>query len=158
MLFSALLEEYKSETQLYKFQKLYKLANLIYIELLRSYLPGKIESRNHNYLTKIRELQELVEINFRELKTAKDYAALMNVSDKHLNRMSNEILNKTVSDLITGRIMLEAKRMLAYSTYTANEIAADLGYADTSYFFRVFKKVFGYTPIEFMKKFREGIL
>ena len=74
---------------------------------------------------------------------------MMFISEKHLNRICKECLNKTTSDLIMDRIMLEAKRMLVHSTKSVPEIAEQLGYLDSSYFSRLFKKKCGKTPIEF---------
>ena len=78
----------------------------------------------------------------------------MNLSEKHLNRISKECLNKTTSALIAERITLEAKRLLIHSKYTVTEVASELGYDDTSYFSRFFKKNCGETPIQFLSKYR----
>jgi len=61
---------------LYKPHKLYKLVNLVYIELVRLYLPKKIiAEHNHNYLAKVRKLEDLIDVNFRNIKSPKEYAA-----------------------------------------------------------------------------------
>jgi AraC family transcriptional activator of pobA len=88
-----LVGEYQHGEELYKPQKLYKLVNLVYIELIRLYIPGHIRSQqNHNFLGKIRKLEELIDANFTRAKYPKEYAEMMNISDKHLNRMSKEHL------------------------------------------------------------------
>lgn len=69
-----------------------------------------------------------------------DYARLLNVSAKTLNRVTKAHLNKTVSDLIAGRIVTEAKRELYLSTMGVKEIAARLGFNDEAYFSRFFKR------------------
>jgi AraC-like DNA-binding protein len=79
---------------------------------------------------------------------------MMAMSEKHLNRISKACLNKTTTDLITDRILLEAKRSLTHTTLCIGEIAENLGYLDNSYFARFFKKKTGETPLEFMKKNR----
>ena len=63
-------------------------------------------------------------------------------------------LNKTASDLITERIILEAKRMLVFSKRTVSEIIGELGYSDSAYFFRFFKKKTTLTPTAFLQRFR----
>lgn len=80
---------------------------------------------------------------------------MMNISDKHLNRMTKETLNKTISELIFERIILEAKRMILFSKYSVSEISIELGYIDTSYFSRLFKNKTGQTPLEFLDKYRK---
>ena len=49
------------------------------------------------------------------------------------------MLQKTTTEVITDRIILEAKRMLMDKKFTVNEIASELGYDDYSYFSRLFK-------------------
>jgi AraC family transcriptional activator of pobA len=152
-----IVAEYKkNDEELYRPQKLYKLVNLVYIELIRVYIPVHIRvEQNHNYLAKVRKLEELIDASFRTAKLPRQYAEMMNISDKHLNRMSKETLNKTVSDLIFDRIILEAKRLLLFSKYSVSEISSELGYLDNSYFSRLFKKKTGATPLEFLNKYRK---
>lgn len=148
-LFIEILKEYRNN-YLAKFQRIHVLLELLYITLLRVYLPPKqIESQNHNYLTKLRKLEDFIDANFKEIKSPGEYAKMMYISEKHLNRICKECLNKTTSDLIMDRIMLEAKRLLVHSTKSVPEIAEQLGYLDSSYFSRLFKKKCGKTPIEF---------
>ena len=68
---------------------------------------------------------------------------------KHLNRICNEILKKTTTEVIADRIILEAKRMLMDKRLVVNEIATELGYDDYSYFTRLFKKSTAMTPTDF---------
>ncbi|MCW3107627.1 MAG: transcriptional regulator, AraC family [Segetibacter sp.] len=154
-IYREIVEEYQ-QNKLMKFRKLCALVNILYIELSRVYLPVKQRViQNESYLFRLRKLEDLVETNFKSLKYPKDYAQFINVSDKHLNRICKTCLNKTTSQLITDRIILEAKRMLVFSKYSVCEIAEELGYTDTSYFFRLFKKKTGVTPLEFLNKYRE---
>jgi AraC-like DNA-binding protein len=150
--FKELIEEHE-QTKVLKFEKIHCLINLIYIELSRHYLPG-VKITNENYLLKIRLLEHLIDQHFKLKKYPHAYAAMMNLSEKHLNRMSKECLNKTTTDLIAERVILEAKRMLIYSKYTVSEIADELGYEDNSYFSRFFKKRCHESPVEFLKKYR----
>jgi len=62
-------------------------------------------------------------------------------------------VDKTTTDIIIDRVILEAKRMLIYTGKSFSEIGSMLGYDDYSYFSKVFKKKVGYTPKEFLKKY-----
>lgn len=135
-----------------KYQKLHSLVTLVYIELSRAYTPV-IEPGKENYLDKLKKFEELIDRNFKDLKNPRDYASLLNISEKHLNRISQTCLKKTSTDLISERIILEAKRMLIHSRLSVTQIADALGYKDNSYFNRFFKKRTGTTPSSFMKKY-----
>ena len=59
-----------------------------------------------------------------------------------------------MTQLIVDRILLEAKRSLAFAKSTVSQIAEELGYSNTSYFIQLFKKHTGQTPVEFMQNFK----
>lgn len=103
----------------------------------------------HDNTFKLRKLEQLIEQNFRTLKQPRDYGELMNLAPSYLNSICKESLNKTLSELIHGRLLLEAKRMFAYSDMNVNEVAAKLNFSDPSYFTRWFKKQNGTTAEEF---------
>ncbi len=154
-MFKEIVEEYRQEG-LMKFRKLSSLLNVLYIELSREYIPQKMrDEQNLPYLAKVQHLEELIDKNFLDIKSPAKYAKLMYVSEKHLNRMVKVSLNKTTSDLITERIILEAKRMLVFSKKTITEIIDELGYTDSAYFFRFFKKKTTLTPTAFLEQFRK---
>ena len=69
-----------------------------------------------------------------------DYADLMFISPKHLNSLCKKGLNKTVTNLIHERNLIEAKRLLLFTDNSVAEIAFELGFADKSYFMKFFKK------------------
>jgi AraC family transcriptional regulator, transcriptional activator of pobA len=151
--FKEVVEEYR-ENELMKFQKIGSLMNVLYIELARKYLPQQLrEKRNLNFLAKVKKFEDLVDSNFKTVKSPKEYAKMMFISERHLNRLCKISLNKTITELITERIILEAKRMLVFSKDSVSEIISQLGYTDSSYFFRLFKKKTTLTPLEFKNKF-----
>jgi AraC family transcriptional regulator, transcriptional activator of pobA len=149
-----LIEEYKNTLPL-KSQRLRALMNLIYIELSRSYKPGT-QSGKENYLKKLREFEELLNKHFKKIHLAGEYARMLAITEKHLNRIVQTCLKKTSSQLIAERIILEAKRMLIHSKYSIAEISDKLGYKDSSYFVRFFKKHAGKTPGRFIDSYRSN--
>ncbi len=100
----------------------------------------------------INTLETLIDTHFRALKQVNDYAELMHLSAKHLNSLSKKALNKTVTNLIHERLILEAKRLLLFTDNTITEIAFELGFSDKSYFMRFFKKHTGGTAEMFRKQ------
>jgi AraC-like DNA-binding protein len=105
-------------------------------------------------LAQIRTLNVLIDNNFKDIKSPANYAKDMFMSEKNLNLICKVILNKTVSMIITERVILEAKRMLIHTNMNIFQISLDLGYVDNSYFNRVFKKVVKETPLVFRENYR----
>ena len=88
----------------------------------------------------IQRLKDSIEKEYRVLHSAGEYADMLNISPKALAKLSKKHLNKTVTELIADRIIIEAKRELYLSNKTIKEIAYELGYDDEYYFSRFFKK------------------
>ncbi len=145
--FENLVVEMQSE-QLWKQDKIMNILDSIHIELARKYNEIYVHE-THSYNVKIKNLEQLLEKKYKQHKSAAFYASELNISLKHLNRICNEILKKTTTEVIVDRIILEAKRMLLDKNWTVNEIAFELGYEDYSYFSRLFKKNSGMSPSEF---------
>lgn len=147
--FKSIYEEYCQNEQ--SFSKLQSLVDIVYISLSRYYTNNINLPTIDIKLLKIRELQRLIEQNYIEKKSASEYANMMNISARHLSRLVNETLNKSTSDLIFERIMLEAKRLLLNNFPSVSEVANQLGYEDVSYFIRLFRLKNGISPLEFQK-------
>lgn len=146
-LFKMMLTE-SLDNKIWKQDKILNLLDIIHIELARKY-SETFDVEAHSYNTKVKQFGQLLETNFTHQKTASFYADALNISLKHLNRICNEMLKKTTTQVITDRIILEAKRMLMNKDLTINEVATKLGYDDYSYFVRLFKKTTTMTPKAF---------
>jgi AraC family transcriptional activator of pobA len=145
--FESLIIETQSN-QLLKQDKIMNLLDIIHIEIARKYSETHLHEA-HSYNVKIKNFEVLLEQNFKTEKAPFFYASQLNITLKHLNRICNEMLQKTTTEVITARIILEAKRMLMDKKFTVNEIATELGFDDYSYFTRLFKKHTGMTPTDF---------
>ena len=86
------------------------------------------------------------------LKSPAAYARQLHVSPNHLNAMLKQETGFSVSYWICHAIVLEAKRLLAYSTLDVKGIATALGYTDYPYFSRLFKKHAGSSPSAFRRQ------
>lgn len=94
---------------------------------------------NGKQLAIVQNLRNAIEENFRLMHSASDYADILHVTPVALARVAKNHFNKTLSDLITERIIVEAKRELYLTDKTVKEIAYELGYEDEFYFSRLFK-------------------
>jgi AraC family transcriptional activator of pobA len=88
----------------------------------------------------------LLDLHFREHRTVRDYAALMGTTPYLLNRATLAGAGARPSDLIRGRILQEAKRLLLFTVVDVGEVAANLGFADVSHFGRLFRREVGEAP------------
>lgn len=108
-----------------------------------------------HYQNVFKQFEKLVDNHFYKIKSATKYADLLNITQKHLNRIVKSITNQTTTDVIIHRVVLEAKRQLIYTDNTLADIAENLGYEDYTYFSKMFKKSTGVTASEFRKRYKE---
>jgi len=100
-----------------------------------------------------RNLKDAIETHYRSRHSAGDYASLLNLSSKVLARIARTCFNKTITSLISERIIIEAKRELYLTSKTIKEIAYELGFEDEFYFSRFFKNNADVSP----QLFRETV-
>lgn len=96
-----------------------------------------------------RSFSQLVEWHYTRYHSVADYAALLNITPKALNKRITRNTDTTPNDLIKNRIILEAKRLLVHTHLSIKEIGYKLGYDDTSYFTRFFTKQTKVAPQSF---------
>ena len=84
-------------------------------------------------------LKDAIERHYRTKHSAGEYAEVLNISPKALAKITKAHFNKTLTDLISERIIIEAKRELYLTNKPVKEIANELGYDDEYYFSRFFK-------------------
>jgi AraC-like DNA-binding protein len=94
-------------------------------------------------------LRQLLEKNFRAQHHVTFYANAFALTPKRLNEITREKTNKTVTELLHDRLVLEAKRSLSFSKKSIKEISYELGFEDPAYFSRFFKNHTGVGPQEF---------
>ncbi|MGF1703969.1 helix-turn-helix transcriptional regulator [Photobacterium makurazakiensis] len=91
----------------------------------------------------------LIDNHYRTEKKTDFYAQQLAISNKRANEIARQHSGKTISKLLHERIILEARRELAFTTNTVKQIAHDLGYDDVAYFCRFFRKVANESPLDF---------
>ncbi|MGD8779593.1 MAG: helix-turn-helix transcriptional regulator [Ignavibacteria bacterium] len=103
----------------------------LFIELLERQFP--IESPN----------QKL------NLRSAKEYAERLAIHVNHLNKVLKENTGKTTTEIISSRIVQEAKVLLKQTDWNISEIAYSLGFEEVAHFSNFFKKQTSAAPLTF---------
>jgi AraC family transcriptional activator of pobA len=87
----------------------------------------------------LQNLKNYIELHFKTKHSASDYAELLHITPKALAKITKNHFNRTLTNLIAERIIIEAKRELYLTNKPVKEIAYELGYDDEHYFSRFFK-------------------
>ncbi|NML38070.1 helix-turn-helix transcriptional regulator [Chitinophaga sp. G-6-1-13] len=138
-------------------------------DLLRNYVmelihygqklqPVSILNPSHNAAARVSSLfMELLERQFPVaspqhrigLRTAKDYAGQLAVHVNHLNKVLKDQTGKTTTELISNRILQEAKILLKQTDWSISEIAYSLGFEELAHFSNFFRKQTSLAPNTF---------
>ncbi|KOY86244.1 AraC family transcriptional regulator [bacterium 336/3] len=144
--FLSLIEQMKEEMQnvsLAQYELLVSHLKIFLIKASRIKIEQNPEAQNaygeNEQPFILQNLKEAIESNFKIKHSASEYADLLNISSKSLAKICKNYFNKTLTDLISERIIIEAKRELYMTSKTVKEIAYELGYQDEYYFSRFFK-------------------
>lgn len=100
----------------------------------------------------INNFLSLLETHYTTNSEVSFYASELSVTPNYLNQVCRKKSGITAGDYIRDRILLEAKRLLTLTHLDIKEIAYTLGFNDTSYFSRFFRKYTDVSPQEFRKK------
>lgn len=145
--FLNLIDQMKTETQnpaLAQYEILISYLKIFLINASRLKLNDMPETALANMDAKepfiLQSLKKAIEDNFKNIHAPVDYAGMLNISAKALARITKTHFNKTLTNLISERIIIEAKRELYLTTKPVKAIAYELGFDDEYYFSRFFKK------------------
>lgn len=106
------------------------------------------------YKTITLNLKKLLDLHLTGEKSPAAYADMLNISEVYLNEAVKGATGISAGAYIRGRVIVHAKRQLAYTSLSAKEIAYALGYDDYVYFSKLFKKIVGHTPCEYRKNLK----
>ncbi|MEC4005691.1 helix-turn-helix domain-containing protein [Flavobacterium sp. SUN052] len=113
---------------------------LITVSRLKKEQQPNLESENYSKEPFVlQNLKNYIELHFKTKHAPSDYANLLHITPKALAKITKNYFNKTLSNIIAERIIIEAKRELYLTNKSVKEIAFELGYEDEHYFSRFFK-------------------
>lgn len=151
-LFNLLLDDASEPTN---FSQNLALQSLLYallykVEQIAQHSAGTAKIHSVANLDVYFRFSVLLETHFRTHHTVGFYASALHLSPKQLSRnLAISSRGSTTQQLIHARLIIEAKRLLAYSTHSVKEIAFTIGIEDAAYFSRLFKQKTGISPDAF---------
>jgi AraC family transcriptional regulator, transcriptional activator of pobA len=107
--------------------------------------------------TLVQRYVALVEEHFTQQRPLEFYATRLGVTPDHLSRTCRNVAGRSALQIAHERILLEARRLLAYTALPVSRVAQQLGYEDTAYFTKFFGKSVGHTPSEYRALVAQGV-
>ena len=101
-------------------------------------------------LSKVTEIiSHYIETNYMYDISMQDLARHMNYSEAYFCKLFKQCFNKNFTSYLTEYRVAEAERMLAMPTVNVKDIGRAVGYSDSNYFAKVFKRITGQSPTEY---------
>lgn len=110
----------------------------------------KAEKERDIYINRhIHEFLKLVKTDCLTYHNTAYYAAKLCITPNYLNELVKKTMGVHAKGYIQNQLLLEAKKLLTYTTYSVDEIAAQLHFESASYFIRFFRNHTDYTPLSY---------
>ena len=109
------------------------------------------EKNPSRYESIIKSFIELLVVHYRKEHQVEFYASHIPVSAHYLSLIVKRITGQSVSDFIFEMLYSDARRLLAASGLSIQEIAALLNFSDQSSFGKFFKRRAGMSPADYRK-------
>jgi two-component system response regulator YesN len=151
MLMTATEWKYRDLTSLYKTMK-------HYISLVNHQFPVLIihtdmDMASDNAKGKIAKIIEYLQEHLAQNISLKEAAQLVGLSPYHVSHLFKIHRGETYIQVYTNLKIDAAKQLLREDRYSIKEICRLLGFKDQGYFSRVFKKVTGMKPQDYLKQY-----
>lgn len=106
----------------------------------------------------VKKAQEFIEEHYTDKLTVDELAKMFYIGRRTFERRFKKATTNTVIEYIQ-RVKIEAaKKMLESSRENVNEVMYSVGYSDSKAFRTTFKKVVGFSPLEYRKKYNKDMV
>lgn len=130
----------------WKEEKLFELINTA-IENVRS--VQKTDSIVHSQKDVIKDY---IDRNYKKDISAKDVAGILGYSDVYFSKVFKQLFDDNFINYLTKIRIDRAKVLLKDVSFNIKEVGKSVGYADSNYFTKVFKRSIGMSPSEYRSK------
>ncbi|MFC0469837.1 helix-turn-helix transcriptional regulator [Halalkalibacter kiskunsagensis] len=97
-------------------------------------------SANSEKMNRLKKVLEYIDQHFREKLTIKELGLIIQLSEGHLSRFFKSLVQMTPIDYINTIRINKAAKLLKETDHTILEISLEVGFDNTSYFIRTFKR------------------
>ena len=145
----------EAEDELVHRQRGYRFAATTYLMRLICYLSrcySELEQDTTRPVAQLSELLGYMERHYAEPLTVEDLTEVANMSQTTLMRKFKEIMKRTPIDYLIRLRITKARELLRSSPLAVSEISFEVGFADSNYFARQFKRVTGASPRQYRQR------
>ena len=124
---------------------------LIVYKIVRS--SALAVAKENNFV--VEKIRRYIQDHYAENLIVKSLAEMVNANEFYLSHAFKKITHYSPQQYILRRRIGKAQCLLIYTSLSLTEISARVGYDDSNYFSRVFKKIVSMSPRLYRQKWRE---
>ena len=94
-------------------------------------------------------IREYIRNNYMKEISMQDAARMMNYSDAYFCKLFKQCFDQNFTSYLTGFRVNEAKKLLKDRSISVKDVSMQVGYYDSNYFAKVFKRMTGMIPSEY---------
>ncbi len=126
-----------------------------FLQLVRDTV-AQVPSRTAKGAELAQQIKHYIDRHFAQQLTLEEVADRFFLHPVYLSVMFKEKTGETFQDYLRRIRMERAKHLLLTTKYRVDRISVMIGYENTKYFYKVFKKETGFTPADFRQRQVEG--
>lgn len=143
------MQQISEATSILEYNKVSLLATVIFTRLVSDVKMNK----SFPYID---SCKDYIARNLRKPFRVSDIGPQIGVNNSYLSKKFSETEGMTISQYITREKCSHAANLLKYSDYRLSEIAEYFCFASQSHFGAQFKKLYGMSPSEYRKRYKES--
>jgi len=97
-------------------------------------------------------IKDYIDRNYKKDISAKDVAGILGYSDVYFSKVFKQLFDDNFINYLTKIRIDRAKLLLKDVSFNIKEVGKSVGYADSNYFTKVFKRSIGISPSEYRSK------
>ena len=134
--------------------KINSLLNIILLDVINTYTASKNAEEHPVYdrMKYVFTVDSIIANEYTQIITLKDLANRLHLSEKQTSRFVHKAYGKSFSEIINDKRLSVAKDLLSTTDMSVSQVISFLNFKSESYFFALFKKKYGTTPLAYCKK------
>ena len=97
-------------------------------------------------------IKDYIDSNYKKDISAKDVAGILGYSDVYFSKVFKQLFDDNFINYLTKIRIDRAKVLLKDISFNIKEVGKSVGYADSNYFTKVFKRSIGMSPSEYRNR------
>lgn len=140
--------------------KINSLLTIILLDIINAYTTNKNDKGHPVYdrMKYIFTVESIIASEYTQIVTLKDLANRLHLSEKQTSRFIHKAYGKSFSEIINDKRLSVAKNLLLTTDMSVSQVLSFLNFKSESYFFALFKKKYGTTPLIYCKRKKDSDL